>query len=336
MRSLCKKLEDLKRKENDLAMQGWCLEMYAKQLEEYCLPNDPSLTMDASELVSNQEVLKSVRNEIQILKNSITNSETELKMRSAEFLGVDSAQRLYWIMELVERPQIIVAEGNSQDYQPRCSWKNSVSIGNKDLSSAGGSEARCPMYEDRYRNAALASWLKESISQCHRLQFRDPHKSESQNENELQLPFLKPSDNFSNSDCLITKAFKLLVSKYGAFQKTEMIDSLKNRGKMEKVVVECKMYRCTCLEPIPPTADHCLICHKTSFNKIELKEHNQKCVVPASSSKPAVCKASHVLKQLKINLLDMYAALPEEALRSSKACFDRRCSWRAVGRRSTD
>ncbi|CAA3026963.1 Hypothetical predicted protein, partial [Olea europaea subsp. europaea] len=160
MRCLSKKLKDLKCKENDLAMQDGCLEMYAMQFEEYCPPSVPSLTMDASELVSNQEVLKSVRNEIQILKNSITNLKTELKMRSlrTEFLGVDSAQRLYWIMELVEHPQIIVAEGISQDYQRRCSGKNFVPIGNKDRSSAGGSEARCPIYEDGYRNAAPSSW----------------------------------------------------------------------------------------------------------------------------------------------------------------------------------
>ncbi|CAA3001562.1 methyl- -binding domain-containing 9 [Olea europaea subsp. europaea] len=232
--------------------------MYAMQSEEYCPPSDPSLSMDASELVSNQEVLKLVRNEIQILKNSMTNLKTELKMRSlrTEFLGVDSAQRLYWIMELVEHPQIIVAEGISQDYKRRCSGKNFVPIGNKDRSSARGSEARCPIYEDGYRNATLSSWME--------------------------------------------------------------------------IVAECKMYRCTCLKPIPPTADHCLICNKTSFDKIEIKEHNPKCVVPpASSSKPVICKASHVLRQLKISLLDMYAALPEEALRSSKARFDRRCAWRA-------
>jgi hypothetical protein len=52
-------------------------------------------------------------------------------------------------------------------------------------------------------------------------------------------------------------------------------------------------------------------------------------VVPLSSLKPLVGKVSHILKQLKINLLDMDAALPDVALRPSKAQLDRRQAWRA-------
>ncbi|KAL0915468.1 hypothetical protein M5K25_015887 [Dendrobium thyrsiflorum] len=39
-------------------------------------------------------------------------------------------------------------------------------------------------------------------------------------------------------------------------------------------------------------------------------------------------KIFQVVKRLKMNLLDMDAALPEEAIRTSKACFFRRCAWR--------
>ncbi|KAI5442455.1 hypothetical protein KIW84_011503 [Lathyrus oleraceus] len=53
------------------------------------------------------------------------------------------------------------------------------------------------------------------------------------------------------------------------------------------------------------------------------------CVVPSSSLRPLVGKVSHILRQLKINLLDMDAALPEVALRPSKAQLDRRQAWRA-------
>ncbi|GKV07676.1 hypothetical protein SLEP1_g19422 [Rubroshorea leprosula] len=52
-------------------------------------------------------------------------------------------------------------------------------------------------------------------------------------------------------------------------------------------------------------------------------------VVPPSSLRPLVGKASQVLRQLKINLLDMDAALPEEALRPSKAHLERRQVWRS-------
>ncbi|KAK7381383.1 hypothetical protein VNO78_34033 [Psophocarpus tetragonolobus] len=53
------------------------------------------------------------------------------------------------------------------------------------------------------------------------------------------------------------------------------------------------------------------------------------CVVPLSSLRPLVGKVSHILRQLKINLLDMDAALPAVALRPSKVESNRRQAWRA-------
>jgi len=44
---------------------------------------------------------------------------------------------------------------------------------------------------------------------------------------------------------------------------------------------------------------------------------------------PVIGRNFHILKQLKINLLDVEAALPEEALRASKSQQIRRRSWRA-------
>ncbi|KAK9117096.1 hypothetical protein Sjap_016043 [Stephania japonica] len=52
------------------------------------------------------------------------------------------------------------------------------------------------------------------------------------------------------------------------------------------------------------------------------------CVVPGSSLIPIVGKVSQILRRLKINLLDMDAALPEEALRASRARSPNRCVWR--------
>ncbi|XP_022739845.1 methyl-CpG-binding domain-containing protein 9-like isoform X2 [Durio zibethinus] len=53
------------------------------------------------------------------------------------------------------------------------------------------------------------------------------------------------------------------------------------------------------------------------------------CVVPQSSLRPLVGRVSQISRQLKINLLDMDAALSEEALRPSKACKERRLAWRS-------
>ncbi|ONK78997.1 uncharacterized protein A4U43_C01F1810 [Asparagus officinalis] len=55
----------------------------------------------------------------------------------------------------------------------------------------------------------------------------------------------------------------------------------------------------------------------------------QSCAVPEPSLRPLLGKVSHILKRLKINLLEMEAALPEEALRLSRSDIRRRCAWRA-------
>ncbi|CAM0946371.1 unnamed protein product [Alopecurus aequalis] len=52
-------------------------------------------------------------------------------------------------------------------------------------------------------------------------------------------------------------------------------------------------------------------------------------LVPESSLRPVIGRNTHILKQQKINLLDIDAALPEEALRASKSQEIRRRSWRA-------
>ncbi|CAL9014589.1 unnamed protein product [Prunus brigantina] len=52
------------------------------------------------------------------------------------------------------------------------------------------------------------------------------------------------------------------------------------------------------------------------------------CVVPSSSLRPLVGKVCQISRRLKINLLDIDAALPEEALRPSKSHLERRWAWR--------
>lgn len=53
------------------------------------------------------------------------------------------------------------------------------------------------------------------------------------------------------------------------------------------------------------------------------------CVIPASSLKSLVGKDYEILRYLKINLLDMDTAIPEEALRPSKAQQEKRWAWRS-------
>ncbi|KAL9257730.1 Methyl-CpG-binding domain-containing protein [Drosera capensis] len=64
---------------------------------------------------------------------------------------------------------------------------------------------------------------------------------------------------------------------------------------------------------------------------LEISRH---CTVPEASLRPLVGRSAQVLRQLKISVLDMEAALPEDALRPSKVNFERRCLWRAFVKRA--
>ncbi|XP_057523445.1 methyl-CpG-binding domain-containing protein 9 isoform X2 [Amaranthus tricolor] len=58
------------------------------------------------------------------------------------------------------------------------------------------------------------------------------------------------------------------------------------------------------------------------------------CMVPESSLKPVAARGAQILRQLKICLLDMEAALPEEALRPSKVHLEKRRAWQAFVKES--
>ncbi|KAL8171228.1 hypothetical protein V2J09_023032 [Rumex salicifolius] len=53
------------------------------------------------------------------------------------------------------------------------------------------------------------------------------------------------------------------------------------------------------------------------------------CVVRESSLRPLVGRAAQILKHLKFSLLDIEAAIPEEALRPSRVHMEKRCAWRS-------
>ncbi|KAJ8434572.1 hypothetical protein Cgig2_012615 [Carnegiea gigantea] len=65
--------------------------------------------------------------------------------------------------------------------------------------------------------------------------------------------------------------------------------------------------------------------------RVPAKKHvvDPHCVVPECSLRPLVGRAAQILRQLKINLLDMEAALPEEAFREWKVQSQRRRAWHA-------
>lgn len=65
--------------------------------------------------------------------------------------------------------------------------------------------------------------------------------------------------------------------------------------------------------------------------RVPAKKHvvDPHCAVPECSLRPLIGRAAQILRQLKINLLDMEAALPEEAFREWKVQSERRRAWHA-------
>lgn len=68
------------------------------------------------------------------------------------------------------------------------------------------------------------------------------------------------------------------------------------------------------------------ICMDNRFSEFGIRRC---CVIPQSSQRPFVGRILQVVRGLKMNLLDMEAALPDEALRPSKLHIERRRAWRA-------
>ncbi|KAL0331976.1 UNVERIFIED_CONTAM: Methyl-CpG-binding domain-containing protein 9 [Sesamum calycinum] len=70
--------------------------------------------------------------------------------------------------------------------------------------------------------------------------------------------------------------------------------------------------------------------HKVTDNVTQKLEIEKLCEAPQSSIRPLIGRATGILTQLKIDLLDMEAAVPKIAFRSSKGCIERRQMVQAV------
>ncbi|CAH1420684.1 unnamed protein product [Lactuca virosa] len=90
-----------------------------------------------------------------------------------------------------------------------------------------------------------------------------------------------------------------------------------------------KWHRCDCLEPVLPCRYHCVKCHETFFINVEFEQHKKNkfdCGLGLVSRPGPSCDS---LRQLKMNLLDMEAALPDGAKRGSRASSEWRSEWSA-------
>ncbi|KAL0350995.1 UNVERIFIED_CONTAM: Methyl-CpG-binding domain-containing protein 9 [Sesamum radiatum] len=297
----------------------------------------------------------------------------------SEFLGVDSAGNLYWLIDSGASPWILVNEVDGLHRNVVTSQDSKLlseifTLSGKAYSSWASyqSDAEIKGLMDSIKdNEPIRRHLGDVFSQVHKAT-KDP---ERKNQEEFHPALLERGK---------TRAAKLLEVKYGHFVKLETTDFQQKHNKGKSVVGD-KMYRCECLEPILPADYHCLTCHKTCFSTMEFHLHGngkcnlkkredninlhgegasesmdghdfskddnpgglqhvdkispshnatqrleikKLCKAPESSVRLLIGRAASVLTQLKINLLDMEAAVPKAALRSLKGSFERRRVWR--------
>lgn len=278
--------------------------------QECCLHSDSrsfprTQNLDDLNESTHQVELTSVKNELSALQDSIGNLESQLLKHSLrrEFLGSDSAGRLYWAAATPgSRPRIVVdgtlVSGKRRkilnSMVPSSTWGSAPTA----ESALEGSKACCPFMHKSDGAAAanqswvfyqtddeveqLAGWLKASDSGekalknaiLHWWKFKLQDVGHISDGSETTSEGCLNGENLVTSVCVATKASSFLERKYGPCTELENIGTLKKRAKKARAPSEEKMYRCECLELIWSSRYHCLFCHKTLLTEDELEEHN--------------------------------------------------------------
>ncbi|XP_011098494.1 methyl-CpG-binding domain-containing protein 9 [Sesamum indicum] len=159
--------------------------------------------------------------------------------------------------------------------------------------------------------------------------------------------------------CFSTMEFQLHGNGKCYLKKRESIFSLHGEGTSESVdghdfSIEKKRITCSTAGAIAPNSlkgseieveaqtrgnpgglqhvDRVSLSHNVT-QKLEIEKL---CRAPEPSIRPLIGRAAAVLRQLKINLLDMEAAVPKVAFRSSKGCAERRRVWRMFVKRASN
>lgn len=256
--------------------------------------------------------MNSIKNDISQLQDLMTGIESQLQKLHLrrEFLGSDSAGRLYWILAKPSRHPWVIVDGSvAQQKKGNMRYpknavdgsllKNSNSLGMDGLSTLGSSNTSLPFlykpnasisicsqwfsYQSEAEIDALLGWLKdtdprekelrESILHLQKLRLRDWKLTgdPDQGDSQTLLRFTHSENAFS--DGLLTRAGTLLEKRYGTFFEPEIADISKKWDQRSKVTNEGKMYRCECLEPVWSARHHCPSCHRTFFTDIQLEEH---------------------------------------------------------------
>ncbi|KAL6983677.1 hypothetical protein U1Q18_017056 [Sarracenia purpurea var. burkii] len=284
-----------------------------------------SFQSDASAFEANNLEMSSLKHEISVLQESISSLESEFQKVSVrkEFLGRDSAGRVYWVFDRgitsslmavnrsVEVQQSTVirhggpTESNSNLRTSQHGMENPSSSRGAEVSSVyeyaqknGVATSTWVSYQSDTGIGELIGWLsdgdarerelKESILLWKINKEKRSNNAENHIQKEEQLSCLKPSDGgkVPDSNFLASKAGTVLEKKYGPWLGSKATDISKKGGQKGKVTCDARMYRCECLEPIWPFRHHCLLCHQTYSTSEELERHNDgMCSAPSVITK---------------------------------------------------
>ncbi|XP_077223126.1 methyl-CpG-binding domain-containing protein 9-like [Tasmannia lanceolata] len=250
-----------------------------------------------SQLACNLE-LKSLKNEISLLQDSIASLESQLRKVSLrrDFLGTDSAGRLYWALSRLSKRPCLVVDASTPVQRKRRKLNGGGANSSGVIASNGSSSSDNELNDGIWSSFTWVSYdsdmeiheligrltasdsrereLKESILQWQRVRSQ---QTDNYAHDAPQVSASKSSNGEKDvpPQCLITKAATILEKRYGPCMELETNDILKKRGKKAKASYDERMYRCECLEPVWPSRYHCLSCHQTFSTSLELEGHNE-------------------------------------------------------------
>lgn len=211
-----------------------------------------SLQSAESAFQDSSQEMSSLKHEISVVRDSITQLEYELQRVSIRkgCLGRDSNGRIYWGFEKADSSALMVVNGSIIE----------------NSSNSGGPKVSWLSYQSDPEIEEIIGWLrdgnarerelKESILHWQRKKPKDSKNSENPVQNEKRPSFL------------VTKAVTALEKKYGPGLGSQAADMSEKRGH------KCNLYRCECLEPIWSSKHHCLSCHQTYSSSEELERHS--------------------------------------------------------------
>ncbi|OVA18545.1 Bromodomain [Macleaya cordata] len=253
----------------------------------------------------------SLKNDILRMQDSISGIESQLLKLSMrrDFLGRDTAGRLYWALSRPGKCPWLVVDGSIPMQEKRSKMKEhgypfvggststylSPPKAYNATSSTYGYESHDGVlgfsswvsYDSDVEIQELVGWLsssdprerelKDSILQMQRMRFQDSQQAGNLSNVDCQVTGSRSfnGDKGIPPVSLVTKALTQLERKYGPCLEAETTDIIpKKRGRKSKVAQEEKLYRCECLEPVWPSRHHCLSCHQTFCTNVELEGHN--------------------------------------------------------------